>query len=51
MTILKYILQTGVATAGEIISLKREDPDGYTTLVQWAKEQAAHNGIVIEASA
>jgi TusA-related sulfurtransferase len=50
MTILKYILEAGAATSGEIIALKRTDPAGYTTLVQWAREQAANQGVVIEES-
>jgi len=50
MTILKYILETGAATSGEIIALKREDPTGYTTLVQWARAQAEKKGVVIEES-
>lgn len=47
MTILKYILSTGVCTTGELLSIKKVDPDGYNTLVKWAREQAANEAVEI----
>lgn len=50
MTLVKYLMSLGACTTGELLALKREDPKGYTTIVQWTKEQAAANGIVLEES-
>lgn len=50
MTIAKYILSTGVCNTSELLALRREDLAGYHTFIQWAKEQAAHNGVAIEES-
>lgn len=48
MTLIKYLMSLGACTTGELLQLKREDPKGYATVVQWAKEQAAHNNIELE---
>jgi hypothetical protein len=48
MTLLQYLLSTGVATSAELIALSKVDRPGYDTIRRWAKEQAAHNGIAIE---
>lgn len=47
MTILKYILSTGVCTTAELLQLKREDEAGYNWLVQAAREQAQNLGVEI----
>lgn len=48
MTALKYLVESKVGSNSEIITLKREHPADYDTLIQWAKEEMAHNGIEIE---
>lgn len=48
MTIAKYILSTGVCNTSELLAFRREDMPGYQLFIQWAKEQAAHNGVTIE---
>ena len=48
MTALKYIRESNMATTAEILALKREDPEGFATLVKMAKEEMTHNGIEIE---
>jgi hypothetical protein len=50
MTILKYLLSTGVCTTSELIHFKKNDPTGkeYQSLVAMAKEQAKFLNIAIE---
>lgn len=47
MTIVKYILSTGVCSTKELLDLKREDPKGYEYLRKCAAEQAANLGVEI----
>lgn len=49
MTLPKYILSTGVCTTGELIAFAKAYPADYFTFLVWAREQAAHLGVAIEA--
>lgn len=48
MTATQYLKETGVATSTELIKFAREDKKGFDELKEMAREQAAHNGIVLE---
>jgi hypothetical protein len=48
MTVIKYIMSTGVCTTSELLAIKRENPKDYDILVVWAREQAANLGVEIE---
>lgn len=48
MTALQYLMSTKVCTTAELIALKKEDPDGYSRLIQMGREQAAHQNIPLE---
>jgi len=47
MTALKYLVESKIGSNSEIIALKRDHPKDFDTLVQWAREEMAHNGIEI----
>jgi len=47
MTPLKYLIESRIATAGEIMAFKRDDPQGFDTLLRWAKEEMEHNNIEV----
>ena len=49
MTALKYLTESKVATTGEILAMKREDPKGFNTLLKWAEEEMKHNNIPVDA--
>jgi hypothetical protein len=44
---LKYIVESKVATSGELMAFKRDDPQGFDTLILWAREEMTHNGIEV----
>ena len=50
MTIVKYLLSTGVCTTAELLAYRKEDKDGYDKLIAMAQEQARNQNIVIEES-
>ena len=39
MTLVKYLMSTGVCKTGELLELKRTDPDGYALIMKWTREQ------------
>ena len=47
MTALKYLIESKVGTSSEIIAFKLQDPKGFETLREWAKNEMLHNGIEI----
>ena len=49
MTLLQYLLKTGVCTSMELLQFKKQDDAGYQTLMQYAREQAVIEGIEITA--
>lgn len=51
MTLVQYLKETGVGTSAEIMGLAKADPAGFTLLKEWAKQQAAANGVTIEEAA
>lgn len=52
MTVLKYLMSTGVCTTAELIAFKKADVTGkdYRELTAMAREQAQNQGIAIEDS-
>jgi hypothetical protein len=48
MTIVKYIISTGVCTSGELIRLARENKSDYESLIKMAREQMTAEGVEIE---
>ena len=48
MTQLKYIMASGVCKTGELLELKRNNPDDYDILVKWAEEEMRFNNIPID---
>lgn len=50
MTVLKYLMSTGVCTTGELIEFKKGDPTGkeYQKLRAMAEEEMKNKGIEIE---
>lgn len=50
MTVVKYIMSTGVCNTGELLALKREYPKDYADLAQMAREEMTAKGIEIEES-
>lgn len=50
MTVLKYLMQTGVATSAEIIKLKNEHPKDFEDVKDIARQQMLSEGIEIEDS-
>lgn len=48
MTPLKYLTASKVGTTTEILALKREDPKGFYTILEFAKEEMKNNNIPIE---
>jgi hypothetical protein len=49
MSVVVYLKNSGVATSGEIIAYAKSDPAGFATLKKWACEQAANEGITLDA--
>lgn len=47
MTIMKYLISTGVCTTSELLALKKNDPKVLDSLVEDAKAQAKNLGIEI----
>jgi hypothetical protein len=50
MTVLKYLMSTGVCTTAELIAFKKADPTGeeYRKLAAMAAEEMQSKGIEIE---
>jgi len=50
MTVLKYLMSTGVCTTAELIAFKKADPTGadYRALVAMATAQAQNEGVELE---
>lgn len=48
MTVLKYLLASGVCTTSELLKFKREDPKGYVGLIEMARGEMVHNGVEVE---
>jgi hypothetical protein len=48
MTVVKYIMSTGVCNTGELLALKREFPKDYEGLAQMARDEMKAKGIEIE---
>jgi len=48
MTVLKYIIQSKICNTGELLSIKREFPADYQTIVEWARQEMQKNNIPIE---
>ena len=49
MTVVKYIMASGVCKTGELLALKREYPAAYFVLREMAEEEMRRNGISIDA--
>lgn len=47
MTVIKYIMASGVCKTGELLALKREFPKDYEDLRLAAAEEMRHNGIEV----
>ena len=47
MTVVKYIMQSGVCTTAELLALKRNHPKDYEDLRQMAEEEMRHNGVEV----
>jgi len=47
MTPIKYLVDSRVGNSSEILSLRREHPEDFDVLVQWAREEMKHNGIEV----
>lgn len=50
MTILKYLMGSGVCTTAEILALKREHDEDYITLRKMAAEEMDHLNVAREDS-
>lgn len=48
MTIVKYLLSTGVCTTAELLKLKQQHPADYDGLIRMAHEQAKNLNVEIE---
>lgn len=48
MTVLKYIVESKICNTGEILALKRENPQDYNIIVKWAREEMLKNNVPIE---
>lgn len=49
MTVLKYVVESKVATTAEILAYKREDPKGFDSFLLMAAEEMRNNNIPIDA--
>lgn len=47
MTVVKYIMASGVCTTAELLALKRNNPKDYQDLRAMAEHEMRHNGIEI----
>jgi hypothetical protein len=50
MTIVKWLMSTGVCTTAELLALKRENPADYVRLAEMAMEEMKAKNIPIEES-
>lgn len=48
MTPLKYIRESGVATTAELLAYKKNDPRGFDTFIEMAREEMRHNNVPID---
>ena len=48
MTVLKYIVESKVATTAEILAFKRVDSAGFDGLLKMAEDEMRHNNITID---
>lgn len=51
MTIVQYLMASGVCTSGELMAYAKQDKEGYNTLKRYAVEQAANEGITLSETA
>ena len=48
MTVVQFIMSTGVCTSTELLTLKKNNPADYIKLTDMAREQMIANNIEIE---
>ncbi len=48
MTLVKYLMATGVCTARELLVLKRDHAKDYATIIEWTREQMTSENVTID---